>query len=228
MRNDVIVDLSHAIRHRMPMAPRLPPPRIEPFISHAASRPTYEGRAEFEITRFFFVGNTGTSLDSPRHRSPEASDVSEIPLDRLVDVPGVVIDADATGAGPRIVADVQGSGRPIGGHAVLFRTGWDRNWGQHRYWSDGPWLDARVVELLVTEQPALVAVDFGNVDRLTDPDRTAHTALLQAGIPIVENLRGLDRLGVSPFTFSCPPLPIEGASIPVRAFARLGQPQGGR
>ena len=68
----------------------------------------------------------------------------------------------------------------------------------------------------------LVGVDFGNVDDTADLPRPAHTGLLEAGIPIVENLRGFERLPREGFESSAPPIAIvRGAAFPVRAFAEL-------
>jgi hypothetical protein len=52
--------------------------------------------------------------------------------------------------------------------------------------------------------------------------RPAHTGLLASGIPIVENLRGLERLPREGFVFWAPPVGIvRGAAFPVRAFAEV-------
>jgi kynurenine formamidase len=78
------------------------------------------------------------------------------------------------------------------------------------------------VERLIAARVRLVGVDFGNVDDTGDLSRPAHTGLLGAGIPIVENLRGLGRLPREGFVFSAPPLGIvHGAAFPVRAFAEV-------
>ncbi|PSQ60693.1 MAG: hypothetical protein BRD23_01755 [Halobacteriales archaeon SW_9_67_25] len=53
-------------------------------------------------------------------------------------------------------------------------------------------------------------------------DRPAHTAFLDEGILVVENLRGLDTLQGSPFRFYALPIKATGAvAMPVRAFAEL-------
>ncbi|HEY5875471.1 MAG TPA: hypothetical protein VIT64_09230, partial [Ilumatobacteraceae bacterium] len=52
--------------------------------------------------------------------------------------------------------------------------------------------------------------------------RPVHTALLGAGIPIVEHLRGLDRLRGATFTFSAvPPAVVGMGTFPVRALATI-------
>lgn len=66
-------------------------------------------------------------------------------------------------------------------------------------------------------------VDFWNVDDTQTKRRPIHTALLDAGIPIVEHLCNVTDLPESGFRFSAPVLRVRGgASFPVRAFAELG------
>ena len=205
----------------MSASPGLPSPRIESYMSHAASQSNYGGRAEFEITRLFLVGNTGTSLDSPYHRFPGRVDVSALRIEALVGLSGLRFDAvRRTSRRSSISVDLPDAS--IRGCAVLIRTGWDRRWGSEPYWTEGPWLGRTMAERLVEAGPALVGVDFANVDDREDLSRPAHTMLLDANIPILENLRGLDQLPESGFRFFAPPLAVVGASaVPVRAFARL-------
>jgi kynurenine formamidase len=216
------VDLSHRIETGMPVAPRLPSPRIEPHLTHAASRAIYGGEAEFEITRLFLVGNTGTALDSPAHRFAGRADVAALPIEALVDLPGTLLDARGRWSRRRGVS-VDPPVDHVRGHAVLIRTGWDRRWGSDGYWTGGPWLARSLVDRLLDGRPALVGVDFANVDDPKDLARPAHTRLLDADIPIVESLRALDQLPPTDFRVSTAPLAVAGAAaLPVRAFARLG------
>lgn len=213
-----LVDLSHPIESGMPVYPGLPSPRIEAHISHAASRPTYGGLAEFEISRAFLVGNTGTYLDSPYHRFADGPDVAELPIARLAALPGMCLPAARAGAGPVDVRLPAG----LAGFAVLIRSGWSRRWRSRSYWRPGPYLGTALVDALVAARVGLVGVDFWNVDDPRDASRPAHTRLLGAGIPIVEHLTGLTRLPPSGFRFSAVPAPIRGAaSFPVRAFAEV-------
>jgi arylformamidase len=217
------VDLSHPIESGMSVAPRLPAPRVEPYMSHAASHSLYAGQAAFEITRLFLVGNTGTSLDSPYHRFPDRVDVSELDLEALVDLPGLRLDAVGRRSRRSAGISVDLPASSVTGCAVLIRTGWDRWWGSERYWTGGPWLGRALVERLLEARPALVGVDFANVDDRRDPSRPVHTSLLDANIPILESLRGLDRIPPSGFRVFAAPLAVVGAAtIPVRAFARVG------
>lgn len=212
-----LIDLSHRIEDGMAAYPGLPPVRIITILDHDASRDRYEGRAEFLLGGAELAGNTGTYLDAPFHRFRDREDLADLPLETVVGLPGLVFDADGAERAISLAGVEEGSLR---GRAFLVRTGWDARWESDEYWSDAPFLPANVVERLISGGVRLVGVDFGNVDDTDDLSRPAHTGLLEAGIPIVENLRGLERLPEEGFVFSAPPIAIvRGAAFPVRAFA---------
>jgi arylformamidase len=212
-----LIDLSHPIEDGMAAYPGLPPARIFTILDHDASRDRYGGQAEFLLGGAELAGNTGTYLDAPFHRFRDRDDLAALPLERVVGLPGVTL---VPGGDERAVSLDGVDEGSLRGCAVLVRTGWDARWGSEEYWSDAPFLPGAVVERLVAAEVRLVGVDFGNVDDTKDLSRPAHTGLLAAGIPIVENLRGLDRLPPDGFVFSAPPIAIvRGAAFPVRAFA---------
>jgi kynurenine formamidase len=135
-------------------------------------------------------------------------------------VPGIVVDGgDAQEIGPDALATVEGL--DVAGRAVLFRTGWDRHWGTDRYGEpDHPYLAAAAAERLAQARAAVVGIDSVNIDGTRTGERPVHTALLAAGVPVVEHLTGLDRIAGRPFTFFAVPPAIRGmGSFPVRALA---------
>jgi kynurenine formamidase len=213
------VDLSFALEDGMPAWPGvLPEARIEAILDHDASRPRYEGKAEFYLGRVDMSVNTGTYVDAPFHRHRGREDLAGLPLERLAGLPGVVVDVSEA-PGP---VELPLPGEDLAGRAVLVRSGWDRRWGTDAYWEPDPWLSPAALDLLIDTGAALVGVDWSNVDDTTDPVRPAHTRLLEAGIPIVERLRGLEQLPTNGFRFfAVPPRIVRGASFPVRAFAEL-------
>jgi kynurenine formamidase len=214
-----LVDLSHPIEHGMITYPGLPGPVISDFLGREASRGHYAGGTTFHIARVRMVGNTGTYLDAPFHRYAEGPDVAALPLDRLANLEGIVVDA--AGAGRGIEAD-RFVGRDLVGKAVLVRTGWDAHWRTPRYGDGHPFLTRSAAEHLADARPALVGIDSLNVDDTADGVRPAHTLLLGAGIPVVEHLCGLAALPESGFRFHCVPAPFRGlGSFPVRAYAVL-------
>jgi kynurenine formamidase len=65
-----------------------------------------------------------------------------------------------------------------------------------------------------------VGIDSLNIDGTADGERPAHSALLAAGIPIVEHLCHLERLPADGFRFSAAPAAVAGlGTFPVRAYA---------
>jgi kynurenine formamidase len=216
----IIVDLSHAIEHGTITYPGLPGPVISDHLSREASRQRYASGYEFQIGRIDMVSNTGTYLDTPFHRFPDGHDLSGLDPARVAAVPGIVVDGgDAQEIGPDALATVEGL--DVAGRAVLFRTGWDRHWGTDRYGEpDHPYLAAAAAERLAEARAAVVGIDSVNIDGTRTGERPVHTALLAAGVPVVEHLTGLDRIAGRPFTFFAVPPAIRGmGSFPVRALA---------
>jgi kynurenine formamidase len=212
------IDLSHELADGMSPYPGLPNVRIGPHLDHEQSRSHYDGD-EFYLGKVEMPVNVGTYLDAPFHRFPDREDLSQIPLERLVGIKGLVVDASGEQSrelSPELPPDV------VDGSAVLIRTGWDSHWGTEPYWEPGPYLAEDFANRLVDGGAKLVGVDFSNVDDTTTRRRPIHTLLLRAGILVVEHLCHLDRLPQSGFRFSAPVLSIQrGASFPVRAFAEV-------
>jgi arylformamidase len=216
-----LVDLSHPISDGMVTYPGLPGPQITEHLTREASRSVYAPGTEFAIGRISMVANTGTYLDSPFHRYAEGADLAGLPLQRLADIEGVVVrlaGADSCAIDRAALGDVA-----VGGRAVLVHTGWDRHWGTEAYGSGGhPFLTADACAWLVESGAQLVGIDSVNIDDTSGGERVAHTALLGAGIPVVEHLCDLDQLPLTGFTFSAVPPRIVGfGTFPVRAYARV-------
>jgi arylformamidase len=214
----MLIDLSHPIEDGMRIYPILPRPEIGAVLDHDASRPHYDGKAEFHLGQYNLNGGTGTYLDAPFHRHRDATDLDGLTLEQLVGLPGVVLEH----AGPDRPF-VPGNGNPgLRGRAVLLRTGWADRWGSDAYWEEGPFLGGALLDRLIEERAALVGIDIWNIDDIHDLTRPAHTRLLAAGIPIVENLADLSRLPSDGFRFTAvPPKIVGGSNFPVRAFAEI-------
>ena len=220
-----LIDLSHEIVNGMTTHPGIAPPVISTVLSFEASKGRYAPGTVFEIRKIEMVANTGTYLDMPAHRYPGGADLADLPLERIVDLAGVVVDACLAGSdgGTRAIGPEAFHGVGVAGRAVLVATGWDRHWGTEAYLSDNPFLTAEAAALLVSRGVALVGIDSLNVDSLSDPRRPAHTAILGAGIPLVEHLTGLAALPATGFRFFAVPPRVRGmATFPVRAFAIVG------
>jgi arylformamidase len=213
-----IVDLSHEIVDGMTTHPGIPPPSISTFLTHEASAARYAPGTTFEIGRIDLVANTGTYLDTPAHRFPGGPDLADLPLERVVDLEGVIVDC--RGTAERAIEPAAFDGIDMRGRAVLVATGWDAHWGTPDYLSDNPFLTAAAAGWLVDAGAALIGIDSLNIDSLSDPARPAHSAILRAGIPLVEHLTRLDGLPAVGWRFFAVPPRIRGmGTFPVRAFA---------
>jgi arylformamidase len=213
----MLVDLSHPFEDGTVTYPGLPAPSVSAHLSFDDSHATYAPGTEFQIGRIDMVANTGTYLDTPAHRFRDGWDLAELPLARVLDVPGVVIDARGPAIGAAAI-----DGLDLADRAVLVLTGWSRHWGTAAYGAGGhPHLTRDAVDLLVAARPALVGIDSLNIDDTSTGERPAHSGLLAAGIPIIEHLTGLDAIpaGAS-FRFTALPPRVRGmATFPVRAVA---------
>ncbi|TNH28385.1 cyclase family protein [Micromonospora orduensis] len=216
-----LVELSHVISDGMVTLPGWPAPRIGDWLTFAESRANYAQGTEFRVARIDMVANTGTYLDTPAHRWAAGDDLTGVPLDRVADLPGVVVRVPA---GARAVDRLMLAPYEVAGHAVLLHTGWDAHFGTERYAApEAPHLTGEAARALVDAGAALVGIDSSNIDDMSAAaggERPAHSALLAAGIPIVEHLTGLDALPPSGFRFTAAPPMVAGVgTFPVRAFA---------
>jgi kynurenine formamidase len=215
------VELSHVIRAGMVTYPGLPAPVITPHLTRADSRAKYAPGTEFAMDIITMIGNTGTYLDSPWHRYETGADLAGLSLETLVDLPAEVFhlrDARERGIPASVFRD-----RDLGGTAVLLDTGWSRHFATEAYLSGAPYLTAEGADYLVAQGVTLVGIDSLNIDDTeSGGERPAHSALLAAGIHVVEHLTNLDLVPASGARFTATPPLIEGfGTFPVRAFATI-------
>jgi kynurenine formamidase len=213
-----LVDVSHVVADGTITYPGIPAPVITDHLSRAASRSRYAPGTEFHIGRIDMVANTGTYVDAPFHRYADGADLSQLPLERVADLEGVVVRC--TGRAERAIDRDALAGVSLRDRAVLVQTGWDRHWGTAGYGVGHPFLTRAAAAHLVDAGARLVGIDSLNIDDAADGTRPAHTLLLGAGIPIAEHLCGLERLPDTGFRFFAVPVKVRGmGSFPVRAFA---------
>jgi arylformamidase len=216
-----LVDLSHRLRHGMVTLPGLPAPEIAPFLTREASKATYAEGTTFDIGRITMIANTGTYVDAPSHRFEGRADLAGLPLERLAGVPVVLVDV--RGARRLGVTSAALAPHDVAGRAVLLHTGDSARFGAPDYVADAHFLTRDGAQALVDRGASLVGIDAANIDDMADGTRPAHTLLLDAGIPIVEHLTGLDALSpAAAIAFTAVPPMVEGmGTFPVRAFATV-------
>ena len=214
------VDLSHTVEHGMITYRGLPGPVISDFVTREDSEARYAPGVRFHIGRINMVANTGTYIDSPFHRYATGVDLAGLELESVAAVRGVVVRAAARGD-RAIGRDAFGS-IDVAGRAVLVETAWDAYWHRDEYFEGYPFLTADAAGFLVDGGATVVGIDSLNIDDDQDGQRPVHSALLEAGIPVVEHLCNLGELPDSGFSFFAVPVAVKGmGSFPVRAFAML-------
>ena len=215
-----LIDLSHVIEHGMVTHKGLPGPHICDYWSREASAANYDDGSTFQIGRVEMVANTGTYVDSPFHRYAEGRDLSELPLESLADLDGLVVRRPFENG---LAVDAEAfAGLDLRGKAVLVHTGWSRFWRTDAYLNDHPFLTEVAARALVEAGATFVGIDSHNIDDTRSRARPVHTLLLGADIPIGEHLTGFEQLPDRGFRLSAVPPKIRGmGTFPVRAFAVL-------
>lgn len=216
-----LIDLSHEVEHGMVTYKGLPAPIICDFLSREDSRKNYAEGTQFHIGKIEMVANTGTYVDSPFHRFADGIDLSELPLESLADLDGVVVHVQGYGRSIPVSAF---EGFDLSGKAVLVHTGWSRHWRTDRYFEGHPFLTKEAAQHLADAGVAFVGIDTFNIDDTADGARPAHTILLGNRIPICEHMCGLEDLPDQGFRFHAAPVKVKAfGTFPVRAYAVLDE-----
>lgn len=152
------VDLSHTIEHGMVTYKGLPAPIICDFLSREASKKQYSEITTFQIGKIELVANTGTYVDAPFHRHIDGKDLSELSLESLVNLEGLVFRTRERANGSELFrnADVRGK-------AVLVNTGWAQYWRSDKYFQGHPFLTEAAAVWLREHGAALVGIDSLNI-----------------------------------------------------------------
>lgn len=208
----------------LPVGPRLPqfPGSPQPHLVRWAERE----RDGYVMEVLAASTHAGTHIDAPAHFARGGAGVDRIPLSRLVDVEAAMVRAPR-GPGGRVGrADIEsfesGRGRVRPGSAVVLFTGWQSRLHEDDFFTRNPGLTRPAALLLASRRPAMVCTDAPSIDCGGDERFPAHRVLLGRGIPVVENLANLERIGRRDFRITVMPAMLKGASgAPVRAAARL-------
>ncbi|MDQ3761813.1 MAG: cyclase family protein [Actinomycetota bacterium] len=199
--------------------PGLPAPEITTYIGREESARQLTGGVSFHIGRIDMVANMGTYLDAPFHFHADGADVSAVPLERVADVPIVMIRASRL---PYADVPLLGDLSRLWGAAVLVQTDWSRHWGTATYLTGSPFLTADAAQALVDANVAVVGIDSLNIDDVEDLTRPVHHTLLGASIPVLEHLTNLGAVPDTGARLIAVPAPVRGmGSFPVRAVAVL-------
>ena len=208
-----VFDLSHTLAPGMPVYPGTEPPSLRP--TNTVER---NGFAETSLSMY---SHTGTHIDAPSHMLAGAPPLDQLDVGHFMG-DGCVIDVTGCAGTIEIEELHAAERRLVAASFVLFHTGWDRYWGEDRYFSGFPVLSAAAAYWLAARGMKGVGFDAISVDPVGADRFVNHLHFFRAGMVIVENLRGLAPLVGKRFLFSCLPLKYVNADgSPVRAVALL-------
>jgi arylformamidase len=208
-----IIDLTHLMENKMPAYPGEKSPVFTKKLSHK--------KDGVQVLRINMLTHSGTHLDTPAHFFSFGATLDEIPVNNFIGK-AILIDCTGFGAGEKIGM------RHFKKHAedlwkveyVLIHTGWDKYWGNDKYYSDFPVLSEEAAKFLTKFKILGVGLDVPSVDPVGSANYPNHFTLLSHGIYIVENLTNLNWIDKKRFVFSAFPLKIKnGDGSPVRAVA---------
>lgn len=219
MKSDIkLIDLSHTIFDGLITYKGLPAPVICDYLSREESKKFYEKGTQFQIGKIELVANTGTYIDCPFHRYDSGKDLSEVNLEKFVELNAVTINAkDETEIGKKYF-----EGADVSQKAVLVYTNWAKYWNTEKYFEGHPYITKEAAEYLKEQKVKLVGIDSYNIDDTNGKSRPVHTILLGSEILIVEHMCNLDKLPEKGYGFSAVPPKFKGVgTFPVRAFAKV-------
>lgn len=213
------IDLSHTIENGLVTYKGLPPPVICDYLSREASKAHYAEGTSFQIGKIEMVANTGTYIDAPFHRYEDGKDLSELDLNSVAGVPGIVIRVPEE---VKAIGPDHFSGYTLSRKAVLIHTNWSRHWNTEPYYEGHPYVTEEAALYLKDQDVTLVGIDAYNMDDTAGKDRPVHSILLGSEILIVEHLCTLDSVPDKDFRFYAVPVKVKGCgTFPVRAFAEI-------
>lgn len=203
------VDLSHPICDHMPVYP-------------GDSYTTLVDEKNMEkdgycIWRLSSGMHAGTHIDSPMHLVKESRFIGEYPLESFIGRAAII---DACGQDKIHLKD-EYNDRVKEGEMLLIYTGFDRFYGTRDYYEKHPIITEDMAGFIIKRRVKLVGIDMPSPDRMP---YTVHKMLLKAGVFILENLTGLDKLLHEDYIeLFAQPLKLAAEASMVRAVARVGR-----
>lgn len=214
-----LVDLSHTLRpgfeKRLLESERLQANQV-------ANVPLLPGQW-YIMHNLRMVTHLGTHIECPYHINRNGADTASVPLERLV---GEAVVLDLRGMPPggeisleQIQAAVEKAGGIRPGDFVLFHTGWDQFYGTPEY-SRCPYPAPEAVRWLVEQGVGLTGIDTEGAEVPGSEEHVNHHAMLDYGVPHLENLRNLGALKKSRVLLFAAPIAVQGLeSMPLRVVA---------
>src|SRR5215510_10035813 len=182
------------------------------------------------ISMLHIMTHNGTHIDAPRHMMENGFPVDQIPLGQVAKE-GVLINLPHKGPNSSVSAkDILDTGVQLGPDRIpVIHTGWtDKTWGKPEFWSQMPYLEPDVGELMAEKNVPALAMDVFPEKPLWRGVKPApgqvwvanHLALFRKGIPLIQFVTNLSQIGSNRFVLIALPLKMKGADgSPARVVA---------
>ncbi|HOE97035.1 MAG TPA: cyclase family protein [Candidatus Sumerlaeota bacterium] len=200
-----IHDISRTIASGGFVYPGDPPIALEPLSTIGVDG------ARCNMRMLHMNSHTLTHLDAPRHFVAAGATLDQLPVERFIG-PALVV------AAPRGVIEPEDlPGDELRGRNILFQTAAADQYETGRLDEPDGGLSGAAAEELVRRGVNLVGIDTPSIDRFGARDFPAHTALLGAGVLILEGI-DLRAVGAGWYTLIALPLKlIDADGSPCRA-----------
>ena len=217
MRQEDIVDLSQRVvkeREFFKLETKLiDVTKIEPDVKHRED----VWYVSSEVT---FSTHVGTHIEAPFHHLKTGVKVADLPLHKLF-ANLVVLDFSQKMDGEGItLAEIKRYDAQIKkGDVVFILTDRDRLYGT-KEWQQSPYTTEEAIRWLIAKEIACFGSDAANMEVQGTDYQPVHTALFNAGIPMVESLTNLRTVMGGGYMVVILPLPIvELDASPARIIA---------
>lgn len=192
------------------------------FSSHAVMTPATDpcgvGRTFTELKLF---PHNGTHIESSYHFFPDGQKIDEVPAETFV---GAAVIADLSYKQDRDPVTGDDLEKAVGevwqeGLRLLIRTDHpERHLGDADYWDTAPFIAPSAADWIVERGAALVGMDCVT-EKQGERSFPIHRRLLEAEIPILENIRNLHRITKREVHLVALPILVSGVeAAPARAL----------
>ena len=122
--------------------------------------------------QFTFAGQCGTYLQTGLHFRNEDPPLIDVPVERLVNRPAVVLRVPGKKAATDVITpdDLEACGADIRqGDAIIVSIDWDRKWHDPDYVSSSPYYTKAGMDWLLDHKPFLIAGDWPKWENVEEP-----------------------------------------------------------
>jgi arylformamidase len=212
-----IIDLSHPMENGMPTYPGDEPASFELLNSHE--------KDGYQVMKIKAITHSGTHLDAPAHLIADGATIDKMPVLKFYGK-GVVLDCSAVEQNSEIGLKyfIQNEKHIANADFVLVYTGWNKYWGNNKYYADYPVISTNSAIYLLKFNLKGIGLDTPSVDSVTATNYPNHNLFLRKGLILIENLTNLQELINKTFDFATFPCNIKnGDGCPVRAVGILSE-----